>query len=314
MAVDKIRTGRYIHRLMRLRCRRTVPGWQAEKMTMMSDAAEAGHNDAASGGDLKAKDPRQQSTIQFPYGDLDSAVEVARAIFEKGGGGSCSQDQLVAYLGHSEPSGTFRQKVSSAKIFGLVEAAGVGEVRLTDLGHRVVDRSQERQAKSEAFLNVELYRKLYDEHKGRILPPRPAPLERTFVNYGVSPKQKDKARQAFERSAQQAGFFEHGRDRLVMPSGASAQLKPEKEDARRPPSGGGGAGNGGDGADGLELDPLIVGLLKRMPPPPDGWPAPDMARWAKAFLMNLSFIYGHTVDDDVVDVVVRKRREDQDAG
>ena len=40
--------------------------------------------------------------------------------------------------------------------------------------------------------------------------PPAAALEREMVELGVSPKQKDKARQVFERSAEQAGFFATG--------------------------------------------------------------------------------------------------------
>ena len=38
-----------------------------------------------------------------------------------------------------------------------------------------------------------------------------------MANLGVSSKQTSRARQAFERSANDAGFFQHGMDRLVMP-------------------------------------------------------------------------------------------------
>jgi hypothetical protein len=213
---------------------------------------------------------------------------------------------MVAYLGHGEPSGTFRQKVSTAKIFGLVESAGIGEVRLTDLGFRIVDRTQERLAKAEAFLKVDLYRKLFEDFKGRMLPPRPAPLERTFEGYGVSPKQKDKARQAFERSAQQAGFFEQGRDRLIMPSGVGGQPASEKHE--RPTVRDGGDGRNGGDAGPPSLDPLIMGLLKRMPPPKKGgWPIPDRARWLQTLAMNLSFIYEDDADDGAIDVTLRER-------
>jgi hypothetical protein len=275
----------------------------AKDVLMMNETADLGSSDAsADRHDQQTKQSRQQSTIQFPYGDLDSAVEVATALFENAAGGPCTQDQLVAYLGHTEASGTFRQKVSTAKIFSLIEGAGVGEVRLTDLGFRVVDRTQERQARAEAFLSVELYRKLFEDFKGRMLPPRPAPLERTFENYGVAPKQKDKARQAFERSAQQAGFFDHGRDRLVMPSGATTAERGEPK--KTAPT-----GDGGDRQDTeiRGLDPLIQGLLKRMPSPPGAWPVSDRARWLQTLAMNLSFIYGDKIDDDIIEVNVRKR-------
>jgi hypothetical protein len=279
---------------------------------MASETADAAPTETvgdSSGAENKARALRQQSTIQFPYGDLDSAIEVATALFEKAAGGPASQDQLVADLGHIEPSGTFRQKVSTAKIFGLVESAGIGAVKLTDLGFRIVDRSQERHAKAEAFLKVDLYRKLFEDFKGRMLPPRPAPLERTFESYGVASKQKDKARQAFERSAQQAGFFEQGRDRLIMPSGAGTHVATEKPERPSLISGGGGGGNGGD--DGQpKLDPLIMGLLKRMPiPKKGGWPVQDRARWLQTLAMNLSFIYEDDAEDESIDVTLRGRKE-----
>ena len=42
----------------------------------------------------------------------------------------------------------------------------------------------------------------------------------------VSEKQKDRARQVFERSAEQGGFFEHGKNRLVMPAVAVREPPP----------------------------------------------------------------------------------------
>jgi len=50
-----------------------------------------------------------------------------------------------------------------------------------------------------------------------VLPPSAA-FERDIVGLGVAEKQKDKARQVFERSASQAGFFEAGKSKLVMPA------------------------------------------------------------------------------------------------
>ena len=45
-----------------------------------------------------------------------------------------------------------------------------------------------------------------------------AALERDMVSLGVAEKQKDKARQVFERSAEQSDFFYTGRMKLVMPA------------------------------------------------------------------------------------------------
>jgi hypothetical protein len=72
-------------------------------------------------------------------------------------------------------------------------------------------------------------------------------LERELVQIGVAEKQKHTARLVLERSAQYAGFFEHGKDRLVMPGVAPDERReqPKPEESERRP--GGGAGGSGDG-------------------------------------------------------------------
>ena len=159
---------------------------------------------------------RERSSIAFPYGDLDSAVNVARTIYTRAGG-QCSLDQLAAWLDYkSVDSGAFRLQVSTARIFGLLATARKA-LELTDLGTRIADTGRERQARVEAFLTVPLYRRTFDEFRGQSLPPD-AGLESAFARMGVAAKQTDKARQAFQRSALQARFFDAGKDRLVEPS------------------------------------------------------------------------------------------------
>jgi hypothetical protein len=91
----------------------------------------------------------------------------------------------------------------------------------------------------------------------------------------------------FERSAEQANYFEHGKNRLVMPAvavrdAAQAEIPEEKKDF----------GNGsGSGTGGLELDPLLIALLKKVPSPEKGWPAASRVRWFRTFAMNVSQIY-----------------------
>ena len=43
--------------------------------------------------------------------------------------------------------------------------------------------------------------------------------------------------------------------------------------------------------DALELDPLLFALLKKVPPPSNGWPGSDRVRWFRTFAMNVSQIY-----------------------
>jgi hypothetical protein len=157
---------------------------------------------------------RQRSTIVFPYGSLQDAEKIAKEVHGKWGG-HASPDQLAAGMDTSPRSGTFRVKLATARIFGVVQTKR-SLVEITDLGRRLVDPQKAAAARVEAFLGVPLFKEIYESHRGASLPPGSA-LENEMVRLGVSAKQKDRARQAFQRSAEQAGFFDHGRDRLIMP-------------------------------------------------------------------------------------------------
>lgn len=229
---------------------------------------------------------REQSTVAFPYMDLDAAITVARA-FIANGGGALTRDQIAGAMSQSPLSGAFIMKLSAARQFGLIDLID-GKFKLTDLGFLIVDKSEAREkaARAQAFLNVELYRKIYDEFKGKQLPPRPFGLEQTLVQMGVSQKQKTNARLAFDRSAKQAGFTALDPDRLIEPalnnSGPSAL--PNSPTGERPL-----AFAGGDGSP--RLDPLIVGLLDRLPAPGTAWSEDKRRKWLQTLEANLEMIY-----------------------
>jgi hypothetical protein len=122
--------------------------------------------------------------------------------------------------------------------------------------------------------------------EGDIGCPPTAALEREIVGHGVAEKQKDKARQVFERSADQAGFFEHGRNRLVMPGIAGAPQRDEE----KPRDEGNGSGNGG-GGDPPAIDPIIAGLLKRLPKSGAEWPKAQRKLWLQLLEGSFDLIY-----------------------
>lgn len=239
-----------------------------------------------------AEQRRERSTIQFPYGDLEDAEEIASAI-HKNAGDKCTVEQLAAYVRQSATSGTFRLRLSTASTFGLTENQR-GEVALTELGRRILDPAQQKRARVDAFMRVPLYKAIYDKYNGYMLPP-PKALERETANLGVSPKQTNKARQAFERSAQRAGFFTQGIDRLVLPPGLDALSETEEiEDQEKEHKRFGGGGGGGDG-----LDPFIQGLLKRLPQADTEWPMRDRAEWLQAAEQVFKLIYKGGTDGKI---------------
>lgn len=225
---------------------------------------------------------RFRSEIEFPYSDLQSAVELAQTIHTKAGL-SCPVDELAVWMGQTASGGTFRTRLGAARMFGLIET-GQGRAVLTQLGRDALDNSgKEHAARVTAFLNVELFNVLYDQFKGNALPPAPA-IERQVEQLGVSPKQKERARQTFVKSAQYAGFIDPATGRFVKPG------IPQKEEAAPREEVEHGAGGGG-GGEGLNLDPLLIALLKKVPTADKGWPGPQRVRWFRTFAMNVSQIY-----------------------
>jgi hypothetical protein len=238
----------------------------------------------------EAKRERVHSSIVFPYSDLDDAVGVAKSVYTIGGS-SCQADQLAARLGLPVSASMFQLRLNTARIFGLI-VYSQGTITLTPLGTRICDRQQESAARAESFLSVPLYKAVYEQFKGATLPP-PGGLDTTIGNMGVSPKQKEKARRVFQRSASQAGFFAFGQDRLVYPS--------MKGNAEPPPSGNGeipseknekdkNSHDGGGGGDGTR-HPLIEGLIKALPEGGADWPLESRKKWLQAAAMNFAFVY-----------------------
>lgn len=220
---------------------------------------------------------RGRSTVDFPYSDLDSAVEIAQTVRQLGFI-SCDPASLAAKLNMAPDGGGFRMRLITSKTFGLITygRAASGSVELTSIGQLVSDQATERRGRLEAFMAIPLYKALFDRLKGQVMPPPPA-IERLMENMGVAPKQKDKARQVFQRSAKQAGLFELSNDRLTIPPSLntpSSAIEPATPVAER-------LVNGDDGGSDTRsrLPPFIQGLIDKLPPPDAEWDLVARAKW-----------------------------------
>lgn len=247
----------------------------------------------------------ERSGISFPYMDLDDAVDVAQKLYARSGISSCPLDELAAEMGQTTSSGNFRLKTATARVFGLVTKDGQSALKLTELGCAIVSPDGEIAAKAAAFLEVPLYRQIYDKYLGKLLPPTKA-LEREMQTLGVSSKQTDKARIAFQRSAKQAGYFNSGEDRLVKPrmasagpavetldqAAADAPIERDSSTSRKRGSGGSGGG----------YHPFIEGLLEVLPEPGTLWTVEGRAAWLQAAAQNFTLIYKGEGKIDVVAV------------
>lgn len=226
-----------------------------------------------------------------PYFDLDASIKVAEVIHNKGGG-ACTPDQLAHWLDYSTiRSGTYLTRVSSAnKHFGLIDVEG-DRLVVTERANKILSPVMPEDAinaKADAFLAVPLFGKVYEEFRGRGIPPEVG-LKNLFQSkYKMVPDRAAAAVRIFMSSAQQAGLLTADRSRLIRPAtSATAAPKPEnKEEQPAPekPKGGGGS-DGGTGG----VHSAIIGLLRELPPPGSPWPGKK--RFKEAFMATLDFIY-----------------------
>lgn len=240
-----------------------------------------------------------RSTIEFPYTDLDNAVETVRGV-HAAGGNACDFDQLAAQLDVEAKGGGFRLRVNGAKAYGLITYERGGRITKTELGRRIIDASQERAARADAFLMVPLFAKVFETFKGSPLPPQ-AGFERSLINLGVGSKVADRARQVLLRSAKQAGFFELKNDRLTLPpikAGEGAPPPDQDREKDRHSNRGGNSGGSGSGTG----HPLIDGLIQTLPVPNTPWSTKERHNWLVMANSIFKMIY-QTQDDGEVEVV-----------
>lgn len=239
---------------------------------------------------------RVQSEIEFPYTDMEAASGLAHAL-QKNAGSHGDDQEVAGWLNQSADGGTYRARRSAARIFGLIDVTQ-GRVMLTALGRKLTEEASARSARAEAFLKPELYAAMYDKFRGTLLPP-PAAVERFMEQLGVSPKQKERARQAFHKSAIYAGYIDGNTGKFIKP-GSSPTSSEESSGSNKSHGNGGGDGDGTDHT-GLSLDPLLIALLQKIPKKEEGWIGTKRARWFRAFAMNVSQVYD---DENPVELTI----------
>ena len=117
------------------------------------------------------------------------------------------------------------------------------------------------------------------------MPPPPA-IERQVTELGVSPKQKERARQTFMKSAQYAGFIDASTGRFVKPGVATRDdPPPEKHDNEKKRD------NGSDGGGPPDLHPFVQGLLKELPKAGAVWPEEQRKLWLDTAASIFKMIY-----------------------
>lgn len=191
---------------------------------------------------------RPRSENSFPTFNLAESLKVADVI-HKHGGGTATAEQLSSYLGYkSTNNGSYLGRVGSARAFGFVTKNG-DAFTPSPLAMRIISpvyESEKKKAVVEAFSNVQLFKKVYEDFRGKELPPGFGMKNALRNQYGIVPNRVDLAYRILMESAEQAGFFatrQGAKTHLIMPSFGAAE--PIREIPAQPDV----AHGGGDGGD-----------------------------------------------------------------
>ena len=248
-------------------------------------------------GEVSSGADGTRSTISFPYMSLDKALQVVQVIHTDYGT-QCDHAQLAGGLNTTVTSSKFRMLVAAAKVFNLIEKHAK-VATLTEVGMAAVDPTRSDEALGDAFLAVPLYRAIYDKFAGQVLP-RDAGLEAEIRALGVTEKSASKARQTLQRSADYAGFFRQGKERLVRPANGRGDI-PTQQPIESDDSTDASLGR----PSALEIpgpsDELLRALWSKLPADRSEFPNPDRVQWLSMVELALNMVYGSAAEAPTAD-------------
>lgn len=200
--------------------------------------------------------------------------------------------QFAIRSGHSSETSTIRQKLSSAKMFGLVETND-SLISKTDLGMKICRGDKNIKLCRQAFFNCKLYSALINRFSKVAFPNSVKNQNEAFVNFGVSEKSADKARIAFRRSAE---FVE-----IFVPAGGFVkigEIEDQKYSKNRAPQL---DESFSDSVLQLFLthrrEPVIGAIVSKIPEG-DSWSREKRKEWLTALESSLDLIYNNDRKDE----------------
>jgi hypothetical protein len=150
------------------------------------------------------------SKYLFPRRTLEQALRVPSAIRDHNGGNPWPPSEVAAAIGVGPKTTNFYYITAASRDYGLTSGTReTAEVSLTELGRRVVSPQSdevERAAKEEAFLSVDLFRKVLEHFGGNRLPERKF-LDNTLTQtYQVEPSTIDEFVDIFNKNCRFLGI------------------------------------------------------------------------------------------------------------
>jgi hypothetical protein len=165
-----------------------------------------------------------------PFLGLADAFDLARAIYEQGGG-RASVDLLSRLTGNSSSSSNFVKKIGALKLYGIVSEQN-GAVALTEQGNSIaapISEDADLQARKASFLNVATFSRLFDRHKGKLLPADEFLRNILEQDIGIPQELSAEWLRAFKEGLKVAGLLytrADGKTQVLELPGTSADVQP----------------------------------------------------------------------------------------
>jgi hypothetical protein len=238
---------------------------------------------------------------RYPVYDLNSCLALAKKVKDEGGN-DCTPEQLGALLGYKNTNGGgFATRVGNAKMFGLIETVQ-GRYRITQRAETILypaTEAERQQMMVDAFLDVPMYKRVYEMHKGQRLPEALGMQNLMHRQFQIPTDDRlVMALRVLMDSAEQAGFFRSTQGRrtnLVLPIITPGPVRTgEALITENPPrNGGGGSGTGGGvggGGDLVSRGKLLDGMWEMLPSG-ESWAEAELQTWLKMLTMALRVRY-----------------------
>ena len=147
----------------------------------------------------------------YPVNTFQNALEVARAVCDSGGANSDVQRSVIAHaLQSSANSGAFIQRISSAKIYGVIDGGRNG-YRLTDDAKRYFFPSSESEKRSALLMllkSAPIFAEIIKRFDGNRIPSADLLANVLLREFKIPGSWKDRVARFFLKAASDVGILD----------------------------------------------------------------------------------------------------------
>ncbi len=120
-----------------------------------------------------APKPKKAASPKFPRTTLENALKIPYALKDKNGGNPWEPEEIRKVVGASQGNSWYSQAAAS-RDYGLTTGARDSPpIALTELGREIVyapDPETELKLKRQAFLTIDIFKRVLEYYKGSNLP------------------------------------------------------------------------------------------------------------------------------------------------